>query len=262
MKFQMAVVIILSAHLMQAQKLDIQGHRGARGLLPENTIPAFIRAIDEGVTTLELDVVITKDKKVVLSHEPYMSASICSKPNGEAVTQEESKGFNIYEMTYDEVSLFDCGSRGNKRFPEQQKLMANKPLLSDLIDDVEAYLQEKKLPDVSYNIELKSSPKGDGVYHPGVESFSDIVYSLLESKLPKNRYTIQCFDFRVLRYWHEAYPDVTLVALVENKRGVEANLEALGFIPDIYSPYHVLLNKKVVDLCHEKQNEGSTLDRQ
>lgn len=253
MRFLAIVALTLAVQLAQAQKLDIQGHRGARGLLPENTIPAFIRAIDEGVTTLELDVVITKDKKVVLSHEPYMSAAICSKPNGEPVSQEESKLFNIYEMTYDEVSLFDCGSRGNKRFPEQEKLIVNKPLLSDLIDHVEAYLQQKKLPNVSYNIELKSSPKGDEVFHPGVETFSDIVFALLDSKLPKNRYTIQCFDFRILKYWHKVYPDVTLVALIENNKGVEANLETLGFVPDIYSPYHVLLNKKMVDLCHEKQ---------
>ncbi|OEK07202.1 glycerophosphodiester phosphodiesterase [Roseivirga misakiensis] len=238
--------------LTQAQTLDIQGHRGARGLLPENTIPAFIRAIEEGVSTLELDVVITKDKQVVVSHEPYMSSGICSKPDGTAVASAESKSLNIYQMTYEQVARFDCGSRGNRRFPEQQKMSVGKPLLKDLINTVEKYLTDHNLPKLSYNIEIKSSEKGDNEFHPGVGEFSQLVYALTTGMLPKDRFTIQSFDFRVLNHWHEAYPDITLVALIENTKGVESNLKALGFIPDIYSPNYRLLSKKAVELCHQK----------
>ena len=117
--FCMVLLNLMGSHNLSAQ-IDIQGHRGARGLLPENTIPAFKRAIDEGVTTLELDVVITKDKKVVVSHEPYMSSAICTVPNGEAV--KKSEDFNIYEMTYAQVASFDCGSRGNPRFPSSGEI--------------------------------------------------------------------------------------------------------------------------------------------
>ncbi len=250
-KFVLLSLFLLS-QLSFSQELDIQGHRGARGLLPENTIPAFIRAIDEGVTTLELDVVITKDKKVVLSHEPYMSSTICRTPEGNDVSKDEAKNHNIFQMTYDQVRTFDCGSRGNPRFPEQEKMKLFKPLLTDLIDEVEAYLNEKGLNKVKYNIELKSSEKGDNIYHPGVKEFSDLVASLLKVKLPKERYTIQCFDFRILQYWNKEYPEITLVALVENANGLDRNLDRLGFTPDVYSPYHMLLSKKTIDKAHEK----------
>lgn len=252
-----------------AQSLDIQGHRGARGLLPENTIPAFMRAIDEGVQTLELDVVITKDKKVLVSHEPYMSSSICSKPDGSSITSEESNALNIYQMTYEQIKSYDCGSKGNPRFPKQEKRAVSKPLLVDLISQVEAYLNKNGLPKVAYNIELKSSPKGDNVYHPSVEEFSTIVYDLLAASLPMDRFNIQSFDFRILKYWHTAYPKVRLAALIENGKGVEANLRDLGFTPNIYSPYHILLDKEMVYLCHEKKmkvipwtvNERSAMER-
>lgn len=237
---------------LKSQELDVQGHRGARGLVPENTIPAFIRALEEGVTTLELDVVITKDKRVVISHEPYMSASICSKPNGQPVTNSEMQQFNIYQMTYAEVSRFDCGIRGNSRFPEQQKMAVSKPLLVDMIKQVENYLAEKGLPKVAYNIELKSTPKGDGISHPQIEEFADIVQAVLDQVLTNNRYTIQCFDFRVLKYYHQKYPDVDLVALVENMKGVKGNLKELGFVPEVYSPYHALLSRKDIELCHQE----------
>jgi len=252
-----------------AQSLDIQGHRGARGLLPENTIPAFIRAIDEGVQTLELDVVITKDKKVLVSHEPYMSSSICSKPDGSGISSEESNALNIYQMTYEQIKSYDCGSKGNPRFPKQEKMAVSKPLLIDLISQVEAYLKKNGLSKVAYNIELKSSPKGDNVYHPGVEEFSTIVYDLLAASLPMDRFNIQSFDFRILKYWHTTYPKVRLAALIENGKGVEANLRDLGFTPNIYSPYHILLNKEMISFCLQKNmkvipwtvNERSAMER-
>lgn len=240
------------ANFSKGQTLDIQGHRGARGLMPENTIPAFMKAIELGVTTLELDVVITKDNQVVVSHEPYMSGSICTRPDGTPVAGNEAQSFNIYEMTYDQVRAFDCGSRGNSRFPEQKKMQVYKPLLTDLIKKVEAHLTENNLPKVSYNIELKSSPSRDNVYHPAVKEFADLVQKTVSSLLADDRYTIQCFDFRVLRYFNENYPDVTLVALVENTKGVAKNLEELGFTPEVYSPYFKLITKKDIDHCHEQ----------
>lgn len=252
MRLSIILSLFFCLQISQSQEIDIQGHRGSRGLLPENTIPAFLRAIDEGVTTLELDVVITKDKRVVVSHEPYMSSSICTKPDGTPVTKEESRKSNIYQMTYAEVEKFDCGSRGNVRFPEQQKMKVSKPLLKDLIISVEKYVRENNLPKPKYNIEIKSSEKGDEIYHPGVVEFSTLVHTLVTNLLPKESFTIQSFDFRVLKHWHTAFPEISLVALIENSRGVEANLGQLGFIPEVYSPYHILLNRKSVKLCHKK----------
>src|SRR5690554_2395804 len=97
---------------------DLQCHRGARGLVPENTIAGFLVALDLGVTTLEMDAVISADGEVVVSHEPWMSAEICSHPDGRAVVEEEAPSLNIFEMAYEEVRRYDCGSRGHLRFPE------------------------------------------------------------------------------------------------------------------------------------------------
>lgn len=226
---------------------DLQGHRGARGLRPENTIPAFIIALDSGVTTVELDVAITKDKQIVLSHEPWMSASICLKPDGSEIDVKEEETLNIYEMEYGELSKFDCGSKGNEKFPEQLKMTVSKPLLKDVIAAIEHHIKSNLSYEVDYNIEIKSSPSGDDKFHPAPEVFSDLVYNLIDQYLPLERVVIQSFDFRVLKYWHKKYPDIRLSALIENTRTVDANLQALGFKPSVYSPHYKLLTKAKID---------------
>lgn len=230
---------------------DLQGHRGARGLRPENSIPAFILALDSGVTTVELDLSVTRDKQIVVSHEPWMSASICRKPDGTAIAEADEKTFNIFEMDYDQVRTFDCGSNGNEKFPEQVKMKTAKPLLRDVIIAVEDHIRSHLLYEVDYNIEIKTTPSGDGKFHPSPEVFSDLVYNLIDQYLPLERVVIQSFDFRVLKYWHQKYPDIRLAALIENTRSVDANLRALGFTPSIYSPYFKLMTKEKIDYLHK-----------
>lgn len=255
MRFLFFSLFISSTALMAQYipRFDVQGHRGARGLRPENTIPAFLLALDSGVTTIEMDLAITKDRQVILSHEPWMAAAICTDPQGNAYTQQDEKKYNIYQLTYAQVTQFDCGSKGNERFPQQQKMPATKPRLIDVINAVEHHIRDYTLYEVDYNIEIKSDPEGDNQFHPDVETFSDLVYNLLEQYLPLERVVIQSFDFRVLRYWHKKYPDVRLAALVENNKSIEANLSDLGFKPSIYSPYFKLLDKDKVDLLHNKK---------
>ncbi|MBL7851715.1 MAG: glycerophosphodiester phosphodiesterase [Cyclobacteriaceae bacterium] len=232
-------------------KFDVQGHRGCRGLRPENTVPAFLLALDSGVTTLEMDLVITRDRKVVVSHEPWMSGSICLDPAGNEIAAKDTLKHNIYALTYDEVRRYDCGSKGNERFPEQVKMMAYKPLLRDVIVAVENHIKNHTKYEVDYNVEIKSGPKGDDKFHPKPEEFSNLVYELLDQYLPMNRVVIQSFDFRVLKYWHTQYPDIRLAALVENKKSLDDNLKALGFTPSIYSPYYKLVTPEMVARCKE-----------
>jgi len=240
-------VVLANYQLMMAQiytpKFDVQGHRGCRGLLPENSIPAFLTALDSGVTTLELDLAITRDQQVIVSHEPWMSAAICLTPDGQSLSAKEEMKYNIYQMSYNEVKQWDCGSKGNERFPEQKKMKVYKPLLSEVIVASENHIKNISRYEVDYNIEIKSMPEGDGKFHPTPQEFSDLVYQLIDQYLPWNRVVIQSFDFRVLKYWHERYPEVRLAALVENKKTVDENLKALGFRPAIYSPYYQLLSK-------------------
>jgi glycerophosphoryl diester phosphodiesterase len=227
-------------------KFDVQGHRGARGLRPENTIPAFLTALDYGVTTLELDVVITKDKQVVVSHEPWMYHGICLTPEGKVIAEKDEKKYNIYQLTYEEVKKFDCGSIGNARFPEQQKMKISKPLLRDVIVAAENYIKSYTRYEVDYNIEIKSEKELYGKHQPMPEEFSDLVIGLIDEYLPLDRVVIQSFDFRVLQYIHEKYPQIRVAALVENEKSAEENLKELGFVPSIYSPYFELLNNEVV----------------
>jgi glycerophosphoryl diester phosphodiesterase len=234
-------------------KFDVQGHRGARGLKPENTIPAFITALDSGVMTLEMDVVITKDRQVVLSHEPWMSSEICFDTTGNVFTAKDERHYAIYDMTYAQVARFDCGSKVNERFPEQQKISVAKPLLRDVLIAVEDHIKGVTLYEVDYNIEIKSSPDGDKKLHPTVEEYSDLVYNMLDEYIPLERVVIQSFDFRVLRYWHKKYPEIRLAALVENVKSIDANLADLGFNPAIYSPYFKLITKEKVDALHKRR---------
>ena len=247
-----STILIATASIAQyIPRFDIQGHRGARGLRPENSIPSFIMALDSGVTTVELDVAITKDKQIVVSHEPWMSAAICLDSSGSAISEKEAKKLNIYQMTYEQVQLFDCGSIGNSNFPQQEKMKTSKPLLRDVIIAVENHIKSYATYEVDYNIEIKSWPDGDKKFHPTVEEFSNLVYQLVDEYIPLERVVIQSFDFRVLKYWHQKYPDIRLAALVENTKSIDANLADLGFKPSTYSPYFKLLNREKVKYLHQ-----------
>lgn len=238
--------------ILCAQQIDIQGHRGARGLLPENTIPGFIKALDYGVTTLEMDLAVTADSMIVVSHEPYFSSEICKDSLGEAIEKKDENKHNIFLMAYEDVQKYDCGSSGNPGFSEQEKVPVSKPLLKDVIKEVEWHIKSYTKYQVDYNIEIKSSPSGDDKYHPAPERFSDLVYELIDQYLPWNRVIIQSFDSRVLRYWHVKYPEVRLAALIESPGPISSKLAVLGFKPEIYSPEYQLLNQQKVNYLHKQ----------
>ncbi|GIV37989.1 MAG: glycerophosphoryl diester phosphodiesterase [Cyclobacteriaceae bacterium] len=228
-------------------KFDLQGHRGARGLKPENTIPSFIEALNQGVTTLEMDVVVTKDKQVVVSHEPWMNAQICLQPDGTRISPANERQFNIFEMTWQEVQQFDCGSLGNPQFTEQQPVKTHKPLLRQVIAAAEDHIKSYTQYEVDYSIEIKSHPAGDNRFHPVPEEFSRLVYGVVSEYLPLERVVIQSFDVRVLQYWKKNFPQVRLALLVENRRSVDRNIKELGFVPSVYSPHYTLLTKQAVE---------------
>jgi glycerophosphoryl diester phosphodiesterase len=236
------------------ESFDTQGHRGCRGLMPENTVPAMLRAMDLGVTTLEMDVVITKDNKVILSHEPWMGYEITTKPNGQYVTRQEERSLNIYQMTYDEVKKYDVGMKPHPRFPQQQKIAVSKPLLSDVLDSIQQYMMGGKRPFPFYNIETKTVPAGDGIYHPKPAEFVELLMEVIKDRGIQDRVIIQSFDFRTLQYLHQKYPAIRTAMLIEDfdKRGLDAQLKALGFSPTIYSPAYPLVSDDLVKKCHEQ----------
>lgn len=237
-------------------RYDLQGHRGCRGLMPENTIPAFLKALELGVNTLELDVVISQDGQVVVSHEPYFSAEITTKPDGTPVTKAEQKTLNLYKMPYAEIKRYDVGQRGHARFPEQQKRAVVKPLLRDVIAAAEAYRAAHNGAAFGYNIEIKSVADEYDVSQPRPDRFCQLVNQVLtEAKLDPARVVIQSFDFGVLQAWKRQAEagtilPVRLSVLVENLRGIDHNLSTLGFKPAIYSPNYNLIGRDGVEKLH------------
>jgi len=238
---------------LEVKNFDKEGHRGCRGLMPENTIPAMLKAIELGVTTLETDAIITKDKKVVLSHEPFFNHEIATKPDGSLVTEKEEKSLNIYQMDYAQVKKFDVGLRPHPRFPKQQKLAVAKPLLSDMINAVEQYCaaNHRKLP--FYNIETKSQPATDDQYHPRPPEFVELLVAVIKEMKIESRAIIQSFDPRTLQYLHEHYPEFKTALLIEDfdKKTFALQLKDLGFIPTIYSPAFSLVTPLLVKQCKD-----------
>lgn len=234
-------------------KLDVQGHRGGRGLMPENTIPAMLHAVALGVRTLELDCVISADKKVVVSHEVYMSADIMLKPDGTEIGKSGEKQYAIYKMSYDSIRRFAEGVKSHPQFPQQAKLRTYKPLLSDLIDSVEQYVKLHHLKPVYYNMETKSTPQGDNIYHPEPGPFVALIMDIVAAKGIAGRVIIQSFDPRTLRIVHANFPGQTTALLVGNKESFEKNIADLGFTPSIYSPYYTLVNADLVKKAHDSK---------
>lgn len=260
----MIVATLISCHVtkkIEKQMLpvfDKEGHRGCRGLMPENTIPAMLKAIDIGVTTLEMDAVITNDKQVILSHEPFFNHEISTLMPGtyapSEITITNERSWNIYKMNYEEVKKIDVGSRIHPRFPQQEKLFIFKPRLIDVIDSVENYCLQKKIAPVFYNIETKTNPATDGVFHPAPAEFIDLLMKLILKKGIQDRVIIQSFDFRTLKILHRQYPGMKTAALVEDydKKLLEEHILDLGFVPTIYSPHYSLVNETLLLACHSK----------
>ena len=233
---------------------DKQGHRGCRGLMPENTIPAMLHALDLGVTTLEMDIVFTKDSIALVSHEPFFNHDITTLPNGTFIPAEKEKEYNIFKMTFAQTQLYDVGLKTNPRFPQQKKLAVHKPSLTALFDSVKLYISTAKRQFPFFNIETKTEPATDNIFHPAPEPFVDMLMKVIREKEMEPYVTIQSFDIRTLQYLHKKYPAVPTALLVEetDKLTVEQQINQLGFAPTIYSPYFPLVTKEVLNEWHSK----------
>ena len=226
----------------------IQGHRGCRGLYPENSLPAFQHALEMGVTVLEMDVCLSADGQVYVSHEPYMNPLYASFPDGSTV---KDASINLYQKTYAQIKSFDVGSRGNKLFLEQVRVATYKPLLSEVLALGEAFAR-KTGRKIDYNIEIKSEPSEYGKSQPAtVKEFADRVYSVISAHISPTSLILQSFDFAVLKYWKTAINQGRLSALVE-KETPEQMLASLGFVPEIFSSSHKYLTKEQIDFCHAR----------
>lgn len=219
--------------------VDIQGHRGCRGLLPENSLPAFEKAIDLGVHTLELDIAITKDEKVVVSHEPFMSRTICYDPEGNNIPEEMDMAYNLFEMTHDEIKQFDCGSKFHSKFSKQEKLKTYKPLLSEVFELVKA-----KSSKVKFNIEIKSKPRYYGIYTPQPKDYvKTVIDEIIDHKMFEF-VNLQSFDLNILEEIKKQSPNMPVALLIDEDESISTKLSQLSYKPEIISPYFKLLSQE------------------
>lgn len=243
----------LPASMPANTSFDWQGHRGARGLAPENSIPGFLKALEfPQITTLELDLAVSQDSQLIVSHEPWLSHEICSWPDGRPVSKADEDQLLIYRLRADDLARYDCGSRGHSRFPEQQKMSAVKPSLRAVVQAVENWCRQHNRPLPAYNIEIKSRPEWDDVKTPAPEAFARLVMEEIQRLGIRERACVQSFDVRSLQAVHRLDAQLTTALLVENNLGLEANLQALGYVPPIYSPNHQLVDAETVRLAHAK----------
>lgn len=244
-----------STTMLASTSFDTQGHRGCRGLMPENTIPAMIKALDLGVVTLEMDAVITKDNQVILSHEPFFNHEISTGPDGLPISEATEKQHNIFQLNYAEVQRYDVGLTKHPRFPRQEKIAAVKPLLAAVIDAAEAHAKQNNRPLPYYNIETKSQASTDNLFHPEPGRFVELLMQVILQKQIAQRVIIQSFDVRTLQYLHQHYPQIATAYLVERPslNSMDAQLNKLGFTPTIFSPEHRLVTTTMINYCREKK---------
>jgi glycerophosphoryl diester phosphodiesterase len=251
MKHILALFAGLSFLSAKAQQFDTEAHRGGRGLMPENTIPAMLNGVRLGVQTLELDTHITGDGKVVISHDGIMTPAIMQKPDGTDITKEEERNYILYKMPYESIRQFITGTKPYPAFPQQQKIKAYKPLLGDMIDSVEAYVKANHLKLVYYNIETKSRPDGDNIENPTPDVFVKLLMDVIKAKGITQRVIIQSFDPRTLQVLHQQMPEVKTAFLIAFGNYDDA-IKLLGFTPTIISPEQRIVTAAMVTSAHEK----------
>jgi glycerophosphoryl diester phosphodiesterase len=199
-----------------AYGFDLQGHRGARGLMPENTLPGFATALAIGVTTLELDLAVTRDLQVVVSHNPRLEPELTRDANGEWL-KKSSQGIN--SMTLEMLKSYDVGrlnpaTRYAERYPEQQGLDGVQvPTLNEVFE----LANKSGNQSVRFNIEVKINPEYPELTLPP-EKFVAAVIKVVRSHEMGDRVSLQSFDWQVLQAVQDLAPDVTTSYLTANQR--------------------------------------------
>jgi glycerophosphoryl diester phosphodiesterase len=228
------VLLLAAAALPAAEPILVHGHRGARAMRPENTLPAFRYAIDAGVDVLELDMAVTKDNVVVVSHDPYLNPPVCSGPRAKVA---------IHELTLAELREWDCGKIQNPGFPKQTPVPGTRmPTLDEVFDLAPGNK-------VQFNIETKIFADHPELTPPPDE-FVRLVLALLRKHKLESRVMLQSFDFRTLHAMKKIAPEIRLVALWSGRdRDFVSVAKEAG--AGIISPTYQLVTPEQVRAAHE-----------
>ena len=226
--------LLLPLSIMQAAPgIVVHGHRGARAIKPENTIPAFEYAIGIGVDVLEMDVAVTKDNVPVISHDPHLNPKICQGPVPNAL---------IRDLTLAQLRRYDCGALKNALFPKQSPVPGTRV---PTLDEVLSLSSKNK---VEFNIETKIF-RDHPEYAPSPEAFAQLILDLVRKHKLEARVILQSFDFRTLHAMKRLAPEIRRSALYEGppKSFVEIAREGDA---TIVSPLHTLVTPALVKEAH------------
>jgi glycerophosphoryl diester phosphodiesterase len=217
-----------------APRILVHGHRGARAIYPENTVPAFEYAIKIGADVLEMDVAVTKDNVLVISHDPHINPEICKGPH---------PGVAIHELTLAELREYDCGALKNPHFPKQQPVPGTR---IPTLDDVLSLSRGNK---VEFNIETKSFPDHPELTPPpGV--FARMLLDVIRKHQLDSRVIVQSFDFRTLHATKRLAPNIRLSALWEGDARPFVDIAHDGEA-GIISPLFKLVTPQQVKSAHD-----------
>ena len=248
MKKLMFVVLISLVSVLSAQEsvkhIDVHGHRGTRGTRPENTIAAFREALRVGVDVLEMDMNVTKDGVIVISHEKSIVPDICLGPEGKKL----EKPVPIISLTLEELKQYDCGTIRNAKFSTQVPSPGEKiPTLAEVFELVKNST-EPAAAKVGFNIETKIVP-GEPEMSPEPEAFAKLVVDTVAKYGMTKRTIVQSFDWRTLKAVKKLEPGIKISQLTE---AVLVDLVAVAKASqaDIISPEFKWINKEVVDYLH------------
>ena len=216
---RIVAVIAALAAATAAQAFELQGHRGARGLLPENTLPAFERALELGVTTLELDIAITRDGVLVIHHDQTLNPDTTRDASGQWLAQ---RGPAIHALTWSELQAYDVGrlkpgSEYGRRYPAQQALDGTRiPRLADLF----ALVKRKGNGRVQFAIETKLTPDTPEL-SPAAEPFARAVVEEIRKAGMEGRAQVLSFDWRTLQVVQKIAPEIPTVYLTAQQRWLD-----------------------------------------
>jgi glycerophosphoryl diester phosphodiesterase len=229
--------------VLNHKKTEIHGHRGCRGYFPENTLIGFKHALELQVDAIELDVVMSKDLEVVVSHEYFMHHKKCLKPNLKAISKEEETSLFLYQMNYEQIKTFDCGLLAHPEYPLLKICAAYKPLLNEVIEAVNQACKNAGKASPIYNIEIKSEPLLIGKSQPDYELFVNTVLKVISNFSLEGQVIIQSFDKEILRSIKRINERINLSLLIEDDKNPFKHIEELGFKPDILASDYIFLNE-------------------
>jgi glycerophosphoryl diester phosphodiesterase len=198
---------------------DLQGHRGARGLAPENSLPAFATALGIGVTTLEFDVLVTRDDRLVVAHDPVLLPKIVRDAEGRFLA---APGPAVRSLGFDELGRFDVG-RINPSDKYAQQFALQKPVDGTRVPALEqvfALAAKSGNKRIRFNIETKSDPTKPDLTPPP-EVFAERLVAAIHAAGVADRATIQSFDWRTLKRAGEVAPEIPRVCLTAEQRWLD-----------------------------------------